>query len=203
MGKPGGKGQGPDQGPGGLSREDRALWGQVTRDAKPLKKREPAPEREAMPEPVKPGTRPETAKKPKRAAPRSAPPASVPAPAKPPAPALGHGKAAGVDRRSAQRLTRGQLAVEATLDLHGYTQGEAHAALGRFLAEAEARALRCVLVITGKGMGKETGGVLRAEVPRWLNEPANRARVLAFDYAQPKDGGLGALYVLIRRKRGG
>ncbi len=40
-------------------------------------------------------------------------------------------------------------------------------------------------------------------MPRWLNEPVNRARILAFDYAQPKDGGLGALYVLIRRQRGG
>jgi DNA-nicking Smr family endonuclease len=47
------------------------------------------------------------------------------------------------------------------------------------------------------------GGVLRAQVPRWLNEPANRARVLAFDYAQPKHGGLGAIYVLLRRKKGG
>ncbi len=60
-----------------------------------------------------------------------------------------------------------------------------------------------MLVITGKGTAKEAGGVLRAQVPRWLNEPVNRARVLAFDYAQPKDGGLGALYVLIRRQRGG
>ncbi len=98
-------------------------------------------------------------------------------------------------------MKRGRLPVEATLDLHGHTQDEAHAALGAFLAAAEARALRCVLVITGKGLTKVTGGVLRNQVPRWLNEPANRARILAFDYAQPKHGGLGALYVLMRRKR--
>ena len=107
------------------------------------------------------------------------------------------------DAEALQRLTRGQLPVEAALDLHGHTQDQAHAALESFLSELQARGLRCVLVITGKGTTKEAGGVLRAQVPRWLNEPANRARVLAFDYAQPKDGGLGALYVLIRRKRSG
>ncbi len=209
-GKPGGKvqgtGQGTGRGPGDLSQEDRDLWRHVTRDAKPLKKRAPAPraapepKAEApVPEPEAPA--PKTAKPApiKRAAPRPAPPAPV----KPAAPALAHGRAAGVDRRSAQRLTRGQLPVEAALDLHGHTQDQAHAALERFLSEAQARGLRCVLVITGKGTTKEAGGVLRGQVPRWLNESANRARILAFDYAQSKDGGLGALYVLIRRKRGG
>ncbi len=204
-GKPGGKGQGTgrgsNQGPGDLSREDRDLWRHVTRDATPLKKREPAPR--AAPEPAAeaPEAKPKTAKPAQieRAAPRPAPPAPV----KPAAPALAHGRAAGVDRRRAQRLTRGQLPVEAALDLHGHTQDQAHAALERFLSEVQARGLRCVLVITGRGTTKEAGGVLRAQVPRWLNEPANRARILAFDYAQPKDGGLGALYVLIRRKRGG
>ncbi len=198
-GKQGGKGQGP----GDLSQEDRDLWRHVTRDAKPLEKREPTAPAAPVPEAEAPApeAKPKTAKpaKLKRAAPRPAPPEPV----KPAAPALAHGRAAGVDRRSAQRLTRGQLPVEAALDLHGHTQDQAHAALERFLSKAQARGLRCVLVITGKGTTKEAGGVLRAQVPRWLNEPANRARILAFDYAQPKDGGLGALYVLIRRKRGG
>ncbi len=196
-GKLGGKGQGP----GDLSQEDRDLWRHVTRDAKPLEKREPAPR--AAPEAEAPV--PVPAPKPAKPAQlkRAAPPPAPPAPVKPAASALAHGRAAGVDRRSAQRLTRGQLPVEAALDLHGHTQDQAHAALDRFLSQAQARGLRCVLVITGKGTTKEAGGVLRAQVPRWLNEPANRARILAFDYAQPKDGGLGALYVLIRRKRGG
>ncbi len=202
-GKPGGKGQGNGQGQGrgkgDLSQEDRDLWRHVTRDAKPLKKREPAPR--AAPETAAKAPAPKTAKPAKleRAAPRPAPPAPV----KPAATELAHGRAAGVDRRSAQRLTRGQLPVEAALDLHGHTQDQAHAALERFLSEVQAQGLRCVLVITGRGTTKGAGGVLRAQVPRWLNEPANRARILAFDYAQPKDGGLGALYVLIRRKRGG
>ena len=61
--------------------------------------------------------------------------------------------------------------------------------------------LRCVLVITGRGRVSEDGGVLRTEVPRWLNQPPNRARVLAITEAQPKHGGHGALYVLLKKGR--
>jgi len=192
-----------DQPPGegsGLKDEDLALWKHVTRDAKPLTKREPPPATpapaEAPPAKAEPKTKKET--RPARALPRPRPVT----PSRRAEPALEHGRAAGVDRRRSERLRRGRLPVEARLDLHGYTQDQAHAALGRFLGESQARSLRCVLVITGKGTTTEAGGVLRAQVPRWLNEPGNRARVLAFDYAQPKHGGLGALYVLMRRKKG-
>ena len=193
-----GKGNGkPGRAPE-VSDDDLALWKHVTRETEPLKKRG-APKRGMAPERPVPEAkaRDQVPGKAKRAAIRPA----ASAPAKPAAPELDHGRVAGVDRRSAGRMKRGRLPVEATLDLHGHTQDEAHAALGAFLAAAEARALRCVLVITGKGLTKVTGGVLRNQVPRWLNEPANRARILAFDYAQPRHGGLGALYVLMRRKR--
>jgi DNA-nicking Smr family endonuclease len=60
---------------------------------------------------------------------------------------------------------------------------------------------RCVLVITGKGIWRSEAGILREMVPRWLNEAPNRARVLAIAHAQPRHGGQGALYVLLKRKR--
>ena len=108
----------------------------------------------------------------------------------------------GVDRRSAERLRRGERRIDARLDLHGMTQDEAHRALDAFLARAEHAGWRCVLVITGKGRpGTSAGGVLRAAVPRWLNEAPHRARLLAIAAAQPKDGGAGALYLLLRRRR--
>lgn len=193
-------GRGPQ--PPGLKDEDLALWRHVTRDAKPLAKREPPPAPGASPETPGAKAPPKATAlktKPTRPLPRPQPVTPV----KPAEVALEHGRASGVDRRSAERLKRGRLPVEARIDLHGHTQAEAHRALGRFLAESQARGLRCVLVITGKGTTKETGGVLRSQVPRWLNEPGNRARVLAFDYAQPKHGGMGALYVLMRRKKAG
>jgi len=135
-----------------------------------------------------------------------------PAPAPDPMPAVTPGPArrraalphrapgTGIDRRSAQRLRRGEMDIEARLDLHGMTEAEAHRALERFIAAAAAAERRCLLVITGKGSGGKPG-VLRAGVPRWLGEGANRALVLDLVPAQPKDGGAGALYVLLRRRR--
>ena len=105
----------------------------------------------------------------------------------------------GLDRRSWLRLKRGQVTIEAKLDLHGRTQDHAHRALGRFLDEAQTRGERTALVVTGKGLA--SGGLLRQMVPRWLNEPGNRDRVVAFCPAQPRHGGSGALYVLLRRRR--
>jgi DNA-nicking Smr family endonuclease len=140
--------------------------------------------------------------------------AAVPAPAPPqparaaptvaPAPAR-RGGVPGLDSRTDARLRRGQLPIEATLDLHHRTQAEAHVLLHRFLADAAAAGKRCVLIITGKGgrpapdAARETG-VLKRALPRWLE--AESARVLACRPAQAKHGGGGAFYVLLRRKRG-
>ena len=175
--------------------EDTALWHRVTAGIQPLRRRDAR-----MPEPDPPGSRAQPvipAAPPKAPAPR---PVSRPLPAPPPAPALAHGDMPGLDRRSADRLRRGRLPVEARLDLHGLFQAQAHAQLSAFLARSQAAGRRCVLVVTGKGLGAE-GGVLRREVPRWLNMAPNRARTLAFCHAQPRDGGSGALYVLLKRVR--
>jgi DNA-nicking Smr family endonuclease len=104
-----------------------------------------------------------------------------------------------LDRRTWLRLKRGRVELEQTLDLHGQTQEQAHRGLRAFVAEAQARGSRCVLVVTGKG--PESGGTLRQMVPRWLNEEPNRARVVAYCPAQPRHGGSGALYLLLRRRR--
>ena len=193
----------PDDDEPELSGEDAALWKHVTEQTKPLKKRE-APKHTAVPAALTPAPKPKTPVKPKPARPEVVvkPSRPQPPPPKPAEPALDHGGVAGVDKSSVERMKRGQMRIEARLDLHGHTQAEARGELAAFLAGAQARGKRCVLVITGKGVTQESGGVLRASVPRWLNEPGNRGKVLAFDYAQSKHGGMGALYVLLRRKKG-
>ena len=104
---------------------------------------------------------------------------------------------AGLDRATAERLKRGRYPIEARLDLHGMTQAEAHRALNGFVAGSRALGTPLVLVITGHG--RISGGVLKAAVPRWLNEPELRRHVLAIAPAQPRDGGAGALYLLLRK----
>jgi len=121
------------------------------------------------------------------------------APALPP---LVPGSRGGLDKRLAQRFKRGALAIEARLDLHGLTQAAAHRSLEAFIRASIAAERRMVLVITGQGRrSEEEGGVLRRSVPRWLAEPALREAVVAITAAQPRDGGGGALYVLLKRKR--
>lgn len=104
---------------------------------------------------------------------------------------------AGVDRATAERVKRGRYPVSGWLDLHGMTQAEAHRALAGFVAGSRTAGRRCVLVITGHG--RSSGGVLKAAVPRWLAEPELRPHVLAISTARPKDGGTGALYLLLRK----
>lgn len=116
------------------------------------------------------------------------------------------GKSPGLDRRSALKLKRGAFRIEDRLDLHGFTRAQAHARLDDFIRDSFEAGKRCVLVITGKGWGSGFArdgveGVLRRAVPRWLNAPALRPLILALDQAQPRHGGSGALYVLIKKKR--
>lgn len=116
-------------------------------------------------------------------------------------PELHAGVATGLDGRTMERLRRGRIRPDATLDLHGMTRDEARPALDGFLARAQKNGQRCVIVVTGRGLRSEGGGVLRAELPHWLNLPLNRSRILGFAQAQPKDGGAGATYVLLKRLR--
>ena len=108
---------------------------------------------------------------------------------------------AGLDRRTAQKLKRGQIPIEARLDLHGMTQAEAQIALNEAVGRARALGKRCLLVITGKGTTRNQVGVLKKMVPRWLKDPVNQERVLAIQNARPQHGGAGAVYVLLRKQR--
>lgn len=181
------------------SEDDAALFLRAMKDAKPLSKRRAAPPKAAPPSKASaPKTTASGRVKPVTAASPSRPP---PAETKPDMPEIGAGDTAGVDARTMDRLKRGRLRPEATLDLHGMTRDEAHGAVSGFLSRSQAVGKRCVIVVTGRGRLSEGGGVLRNEFPMWLNQAGNRPKVLGFAQAQPRDGGSGAFYVLLRRIR--
>jgi DNA-nicking Smr family endonuclease len=92
------------------------------------------------------------------------------------------------------------MAVDRRLDLHGMTQDEAHGALLDAITDAAGAGERCLLVVTGRGQPGTSRGVLRRMVPLWLE--SRRDVVLEWAEAQPRHGGAGALYVLLRRRRG-
>lgn len=117
-----------------------------------------------------------------------------------------HGETPELDKTAARKLKRGKMQIDARLDLHGYNQEKAFRALSDFISNSVQSNKRCVLVITGKGLhyGKDKEprvGVLRKMVPVWLNESPNRSRIISFSYAKPSDGGVGALYILLKRPR--
>ena len=111
---------------------------------------------------------------------------------------LRHGEKAGIDGSTQRRLFRGEFPIDLRLDLHGMTAARAQTQLIKFILRAVHEGYRCVLVITGKG-----SGVLNGHVPNWLKQPPLSLHVLALAQARPKDGGGGAFYVLLRRKRSG
>jgi|GEM_PF-1097360 len=111
------------------------------------------------------------------------------------------GSANGIDARMLKKLAQGQIPFMDRLDLHGFNETQAWAAVQDFLHETYALEYRCVLIIHGKGKGygdAEDMGVIKANIAGWL---VNHPRVLAFNTAHPKDGGRGAIYVYLRRQK--
>ncbi len=173
---------------GRLSKDERALWKDVTRGIEPLR-RAPAPED---------GDETLAAEAPAPAAPVHPPARSPKRKPPPPLAPLGH--------RMKQRVARGKEAIDGRLDLHGYTQAQAHSTLLHFLHAAQARGAKLVVVVTGKGGARRSdregeSGVLKRQVPLWLRLPEFRALVVGFENAHRTHGGEGALYVRVRRLR--
>jgi DNA-nicking Smr family endonuclease len=174
-----------------LSYEERVLWTTVTKAIEPLRAGTPTVSDEIVDEPAKPA-RPSA--RPSKTTQKTIY-VPAPAPVKPVAPPL-----TPLSRRMKRSVARGTEAIDGRLDLHGYTQAQAHSALLHFLRNAHASDARLVLVITGKGRGGEMG-VLRRQVPQWLGLPEFRAFVIGFEDAALAHGGEGALYVRVRRAR--
>jgi DNA-nicking Smr family endonuclease len=183
----------------GLSYEDRVLWTHVTRQIKPLRAEAasaPGGDADEEADAVKPAKKhPPKFVKPAKLSSESSSAAVTAVPAKPSASPF-----EPLTRRMKQRVARGKHQIDARLDLHGFTQAEAHAALLRFLRSARDRDARLVQVITGKGRGGEIG-VLRRQVPHWLGLPEFAELVSGVDNAAIAHGGEGALYVRVRRSR--
>ncbi len=169
--------------------DDSKLWALVTKDVEPLDKKPVSTVNTKKPE--------HTAKKRARTA------------APPPETKKGPEQDPQLDRRTEQRLKRGQLPIDGRIDLHGKTQTQAFDALSKFITNAYTQKKRCLLVITGKGnwqeggrsIGDEKTGVLRQKTPEWLSSAPLSQYILRVEPARPNHGGEGALYVLLRRQR--
>ena len=103
-----------------------------------------------------------------------------------------------VPLRTFHRLRSGDYSIEAEIDLHGMRLGEAKAALQDFLHACIDQRLACVRIVHGKGTRSGPDGpILKPSVHRWLSLWDD---VLAFVSAQPRHGGSGAVYVLLKTR---
>ena len=173
--------------------EDQILWHHVTKRITPLRRRNqpisPSPPVKKLAYPAKPA--PKISRKSVLTVEPSTTILKSPSPID-----LREGDRAGLDGRTQRRLFRGDVRIDRRLDLHGHTAARAEIKLQRFIKDASYVGCRCVLVITGKG-----AGILKGHVPGWLKEPPLSGLVLALAEARPADGGSGAFYVLLRRRR--
>ncbi len=182
---------------GGLSPEDRQLWGKVAKTLTPMhpdraKQLDDELARVSETEPAREFKKPKTLTAVKAPEPRQQHPQPLPL----------H----KLENRYKRQVVRGVKAIDVRIDLHGLTQHQAHDRLRGFLYQAQARGHKLALVITGKGGRSERAymderGVLRRMVPQWLAMPEMRSLVIGYEEAHANHGGAGALYVRIRRKR--
>ena len=108
----------------------------------------------------------------------------------------------GLDSRHLRKLAAGSLAVEAHLDLHGMNLEQAQESLLFFIRESYLQGKRCVLIVTGRGLRSPGGqGIIKSHTQDWLTRVPLKRVVLAFATAQPRHGGAGALYVLLRKRK--
>ncbi|MEM9045980.1 MAG: Smr/MutS family protein [Pseudomonadota bacterium] len=198
----------------GLTPEDKALWQRVNADTIPLRPKKA----EAL---ETPAAAPKKPPQPRLPTPHPSPlqilkPAGVPLKSSTRLDLADHtpkqvGRPEpGLDRRTAERLRRGERDPQARLDLHGMTAERAHGALNGFVARSIGQGLRCVLVITGKGgrhrsedapFMRSDQGVLRQAVPRWLRSGPYASRIVGIFEAHTRHGGAGAVYIYLKKRR--
>ena len=130
----------------------------------------------------------------------------------PPKPAR-PGNLENLNRQETRKVRRGKLEVDGKIDLHGLRQNEAHQLLISRVSDARLKGKRILLVVTGKGAGKEGrkdgsepfwdrgGGILKQQVPIWLREEPLRSMIFSVQEAHQRHGGGGALYVFLKKVR--
>ncbi|MCC0038986.1 MAG: Smr/MutS family protein [Brucellaceae bacterium] len=168
-----------------LGPEDRILWNRIARTTKPM----PGKSVEPDPVPVSPPSD----------APKLVDRPALVSPVAPRSSGAEGPRQHVFDRTTRTKLAKGRLTLDASVDLHGLTQEQAHALLLRFLHQASGAGYRHVLVVTGKGASFGSDGILKRAVPEWLKTAPFRALVSGYSAAARNHGGEGAIYLRMRR----
>ena len=201
--------------PGGLTPDEAQLWRRLAATVTPLHPPRPVAPKPLPPNPAAtpsaaPALTPAMPKPAPRVRGRVPPPLSAP----PPPPARSTPLTAqGLDGSWDRKLAKGPIEPDRTVDLHGLTLDAAHARLDFAIAEALAGQARVILLIAGKPRPHgdhdkanhsdrgQRRGAIRAKLLDWLAASRHAPRIAAVRPAQPRHGGVGAVYVVLRRGR--
>lgn len=104
----------------------------------------------------------------------------------------------GIDSKSDKNLRLGKYHIDYTLDLHGFTLDEAYLKVKQTFEIAISKGFRCLLIITGKGLHSQNK-TIKTSLEEWLKEPFFSNKIIKWTDAQQKDGGTGAVYVLLKK----
>ncbi len=108
----------------------------------------------------------------------------------------------GIAHKQAVRIDKGVVEIDATIDLHGMTLQAAYENFKNFIERAYSKNYRLLLVITGKGLKSLEGkGKIKNALIDWTNEISLRSKIVRVSEASRKDGGSGAYYILLKRRR--
>ncbi len=103
-------------------------------------------------------------------------------------------------RRFLPNLRNGLYSIQGQIDLHGLSQGQARIAVEEFINQMSRFRSCCVKIIHGRGINSPNDrAVLKESLQRWLSTRRMSRHVVAYASAPLKDGGVGAVYVLLRR----
>ncbi len=105
----------------------------------------------------------------------------------------------GLSHRDFTRLKQGKYCREKELYLRGYTVEKATTQLKQFIDQSVWSGFRCVKIVHGKGMNSPNGiSHIKLECQRIL---ALNKFVIGYTRALPNDGGTGAKYVLLKKRK--
>ena len=194
--------------PRGLTADEATLWRRVADTVTPLHPPKPKPATAAVVAP--PIAAPTPAPMIRKIKGRVPPPRVVPQPAVSPVRPLA---AQGLDASWDRKLARGSIEPDVTIDLHGMNLTMAHGRLNGGIAQALAMGSRVVLLIAGKPRPHdehdqrnhsdrgERRGAIRAKLLDWLAAGPHASHIAAVRPAQPRHGGSGAVYIVLRKAR--
>ncbi|MEO8373763.1 MAG: Smr/MutS family protein [Sphingomonas bacterium] len=179
-----------------LTPDEAALWARVMASVRPIRPRA-VPSAPAVAVAPAPAT--------KRHAPNAAP-VKKPPPPRPPVPSVRPIPGTTLDGSWDKQLSRGLVSPDRSIDLHGHNLATAHALLDSALERAVRDGDRVILLVTGKppvptSERPHARGAIRAAVGDWLAGSRHAGSIAAVRGAHPRHGGVGALYIVLRRPR--